>query len=67
MSHISELQARREATQRLYELAMSTQYRDPVQLLSRALEDTRVFLPAEVASSVEIILDAALPTERSVQ
>ena len=55
-----ELIQRIDATNRLNELAMSTMdvHTHPVILLSRALEDCRIFLPVEVVSSVEIILDA---------
>jgi hypothetical protein len=56
----TEQRQRIDATNRLNELAMSTMERHthPVILLSRALENCRVFLPAEVCSCIEIILDA---------
>jgi hypothetical protein len=63
----TEQRQRIDATNRLNELAMSTMERHahPVILLSRALEDCRVFLPAEVVGSIEIILDATWMSEVS--
>ncbi len=56
----AELQQRIEATNRLNEMAMSTmeKHTPPVELLAEALKLVFIFLPAEVVSDVEVILDA---------
>ena len=59
MSNI-ELQQRIDATNKLNALAMRTMdvHTPPVELLSEALKLVFIFLPAEVASDVEVILDS---------